>query len=40
METSFAPCADHRSLLSADMPFDRALDIATECDECYVGPIA
>lgn len=30
----FSPCADHQALLR--MPFERALEIASECDQCYV----
>ena len=35
MRAEFAPCDAHRSLLTLD-PFSRALEIAQECDECYV----
>lgn len=30
----FAPCERHQALLR--MPFERGLEIARECDQCYI----
>lgn len=30
------PCVEHRSILSPDFPWHRALDVADECPDCEV----
>ena len=37
-EQIFSPCGDHQALLR--MPFERALAIAEECDECYIETLS
>ncbi|WP_448812145.1 hypothetical protein [Agromyces bauzanensis] len=35
-EIQIHPCNRHRSLLSNDLPWERALDIADACPSCRV----
>lgn len=35
-EIQIFPCPRHRSILSEDLPFERALQIADDCPSCEV----